>query len=88
VASAYIKSDTAKTQLGFSAGSYQDLTRVALLKEDMWAELFCENRENLLQEIESLKDRLGEYAQALTDNDEQRLKALLTEGKKAKLAHG
>ena len=88
VAGAFIRSDTARHQLGFSAGSYQDLTRVAYLNEEMWAELFLANRENLAHEIEGLRERLGEYVQALEDGDEQALKALLVAGKQAKLANG
>jgi len=87
-AGAFIRSDAARHQLGFSAGSYQDLTRVAYLNEEMWAELFLANRDNLATEIEGLITRLGEYVQALQSNDEQQLKALLTAGKQAKLQCG
>jgi len=88
VAGAFIRSETAKQQLGFSAGSYQDLTRVAHLNETMWVELFMANRENLATEIEGLCDRLEEFAQALKDGDEQRMIALLSEGKQAKNLYG
>ena len=43
VSNAYIKSPTAGSHKGFSAGSYKDLTRVAWLNPQMWAELFLEN---------------------------------------------
>ena len=51
VSNAYIKSPTAQEHMGFSAGSYKDLTRVAKLNEDMWTELFLENPDNLADEI-------------------------------------
>ena len=51
--------------LGFSAGSFQDMTRVARLNETMWTELFLENREYLAQEIDSLAQRLAEYGRAV-----------------------
>ena len=88
VAGAFIRSETAKQQLGFSAGSYQDLTRVAHLNEPMWAELFMANRENLILEIEGLRTRLEDFAQALEAGDEQRVLKLLTEGKQAKQHYG
>jgi len=88
VAGAFIRSETAKQQLGFSAGSYQDLTRVAHLNESMWAELFMANRENLIFEIEGLRSRLEEFSQALEEADEQRLLRLLAEGKQAKQQYG
>jgi len=86
VSNAYIRSDTARNQLGFSAGSYKDLTRVAWLNEEMWAELFLENKDNLIYEIDGLIQRLSEYSDALKNNDEKGLKEILIEGKKMKEA--
>jgi len=88
VASAYIRSETAKMQVGFSAGSYKDLTRVAWLNEHMWTELFLENRDYLTKEIDSLTARLTEYSNALKDGDEKELKTLLLNGKTSKQKNG
>jgi len=84
VSNAFIKSPTAKGHKGFSAGSYKDLTRVAWLNEDMWTELFLENRENLLFELDVFINSLNEYKMALEGLDKNRLKELLIEGKKCK----
>lgn len=46
VSNAYVKSPTAQSHTGFSAGSYKDLTRVARLNATMWTELFCDNAED------------------------------------------
>ena len=48
----FIKSPTALEHKGFSAGSYKDLTRVAWLNPQMWAELFLENKDNVLFELD------------------------------------
>lgn len=88
VSNAYIKSATATMQEGFSAGSYKDLTRVAYLNEAMWTELFFENKENLMFETESLIARLGEYVSALRQDDKEKMKKLLHEGKIAKETMG
>ena len=53
VSSAYIKSPTALHHIGFSAGSYRDMTRVARLNEAMWTELFMENPTYLVEEIDT-----------------------------------
>lgn len=82
--SAYIKSPTALDHSGFSAGSYKDLTRVARLNENMWTELFLENRSYLLAEVKSLKQSLEEYEEALEEEDEQRLLKLLRDGRELK----
>ncbi len=84
VSNAYIKSPTAKRHHGFSAGSYRDLTRVAWLAEDMWTELFLENKDNLLKELKLLMEALREYEEALEGNDTVRLRQLLLDGKRCK----
>ena len=80
VSSAYIKSDTAKLHHGFSAGSYKDMTRVATLNDTMWTELFLENRDNLLHEIDSIVAALTDFRAALAAADSEKLSALLREG--------
>ncbi len=84
VSNAFIKSPTALEQIGYSAGSYKDLTRVALLNEDMWTELFFQNKDCLLEETKSLVERLNEYINALENDDKLYMKQLLFDGKKAK----
>ena len=81
---AYIKSPTAKKHKGFSAGSYKDMTRVAWLAPHMWAELFLENRDFLLKEIDCYIEHLSQYKAAMEQNDEEELIRLLDEGKKRK----
>lgn len=80
VSNAYVKSPQAKVHRGFSAGSYRDLTRVARLNETMWTELFLENRDNLVNEIDHIVHSLQEYRTALADGDEKTLRALLKDG--------
>lgn len=84
VSNAYIKSPTAREHRGFSAGSYKDLTRVAWLNENMWTELFLENREPLLFEIDCIISSLNAYRTALADEDGDTLRRLLKEGRIAK----
>ena len=84
VSNAYIKSPTAQRHEGFSAGSYKDLTRVAKLNEDMWTELFIENRDNLKRELDTLLSELGRYEKALEADDPDELRRLLAEGRQRK----
>ncbi len=86
VSSAYIKSELSPHFRGFSAGSFQDMTRVAKLNETMWTELFLDNRIHLADEIDSLIERLSAYSRAIRDQDKERLKTLLKEGKEKRLA--
>ena len=84
LSNAFIKSPTARQHNGFSAGSYKDLTRVAWLNPGMWAELFLENRENILYELDFYLDSLKAYRDAIAHNDEAQLVSLLEDGKKRK----
>ena len=86
VSSAYIRNPLSETYLGFSAGSFRDMTRVAKLNPDMWTELFTENKDNLIACIDDLRNRLGEYRDALAGGDDVKLKAILEEGTRMKEA--
>ena len=84
LSNAFIKSPTALKHKGFSAGSYKDLTRVAWLNPQMWAELFLENRDNVLFELDYYIESLKQYQQAIRDEDMDALVQLLDEGRKRK----
>ena len=84
VSNAFIKSPTALNHKGFSAGSYKDLTRVAWLNPQMWAELFLENKENILNELEFYISSLTAYRDAIRQDDLENLITLLEEGKNRK----
>jgi prephenate dehydrogenase len=84
VSSAYVKSPRAVEHAGFSAGSFADLTRVARLDEHLWSELLIENRDYLLDEIESFIAALHQYRHALEAADAAALVELLKAGRERK----
>ena len=84
LSNAFIKSPTAMNHKGFSAGSYKDLTRVAWLNPQMWAELCMENKDYTLAELDIYIENLHAYRSALANNDLETLTVLLEEGKKCK----
>jgi len=86
VSNAYIKSPTALEHKGFSAGSYAYLTRVAWLNPDMWADLFLENSDNILCELNTIINALGQYKSAILKGDREELRALLDDGSRQKEA--
>jgi prephenate dehydrogenase len=81
VSSAYIKSPTHLRQLGFSAGSFADLTRVAKLNEDMWTPLFLANKDALSREIGEIINHLNEYKECLDEETPSKLHRLLRDGR-------
>ena len=84
VSNAYIKSPTAGSHKGFSAGSYKDMTRVAWLNPQMWAELFLENKDFLMRKLNILIENLQKYELAMEQDDLPGLTALLDEGRRRK----
>ena len=81
VSSAYIKSATLPDRYGFSAGSFKDMTRVAKLNENMWADLFLANDDAIVSEIDALISHLMEFENAIEKRDRDRLVGLLREGR-------
>ena len=81
LSNAYVKSPRAQEHKGYSAGSYRDLTRVAWLNESMWTELFLENKDYLMEELDLVIDHLQEYRDAMAQDDAERLCSLLAEGR-------
>ena len=84
VSNAYIKSPTARVHKGFSAGSYKDMTRVAWLNPGMWSELFLENKDYLIEELDWLIENLNEYKAAMQADDRETLTKLLDDGRRRK----
>lgn len=81
VSNAYVKSPAMLNYDGFSAGSFQDLTRVAKLNEFMWSELFMCNKEALLKEINCVLNSITEYRDAIQNGELDRLIEILRDGR-------
>lgn len=61
----------------FSAGSLRDCTRVAVINEKMWSELFIENKEHLVNRIHEMQDSLGKIADAVEKCDRDKLEEIM-----------
>ena len=61
-------------------GSYKDFTCVAYLNKDMWLESILENRDNLINEIDSIVESLVQYKKSMGNNERETLTKLLREG--------
>jgi prephenate dehydrogenase len=84
VSSAYVKSPELSLECGFSGGSFQDMTRIATMNEKMWTDLFMQNRENLLYELDTLIENLNKYSKALKEKDSEEMCRLIAEGRQLK----
>ena len=81
VSNTYVKSPSLLDFNGFSAGSFQDLTRVAKLNEYMWSSLFMCNKKALLDEINCFIEHFTQYKVAMENDDIDTLRELLRDGR-------
>lgn len=84
VSSAYVRDPLSLRHAGFSAGSYQDMTRVATLDPDIWTDLFLANSRSLDEVLTRFIERISHYRDAIRSRDEVLLKELLREGREMK----
>ena len=69
VSNSYVKSPVSPQYVGFTGGSYKDMTRIACLNEQVWKELFLLNREALLPEIDQLLSHMTQMRDAIAAGD-------------------
>lgn len=84
VSNAYVKSPEIENCLGFTGGSFQDMTRIAAVDECVWTELYMHNQKNLESELSLLIQNLQAYCDALRMNSPEKLAILLKEGREIK----
>jgi prephenate dehydrogenase len=83
VSNCYVKDKTIESCLGFTGGSFQDMTRIAGVDEKMWAELFIANADNLTQNIQRLIDNLAEVNCAIKGGKRDELCDILKRGRES-----
>ncbi len=81
LSNAYVKDGEIDCCLGFTGGSFQDMTRIAGVDENMWAELFMENSSNVSEKIGTLTASLNEIKCAIDDGDGEKLREVLARGR-------
>ena len=77
LACSYVLSPCCPKHVGFSAGSYRDVSRVANINETLWTDLFLSNRKPLITELNVLIDNLTLMRNAIDENDPDKLRELL-----------
>lgn len=84
VSNSYVKSPVSVGYVGFTGGSYADMTRIACLNEKVWKELFVLNKDALVPEIDRLVKHMLELRHAIVSEDEVQLETYLRAGREAK----
>lgn len=73
-----------KNLFDFSGGGLADFTRIAGSSPEMWAGIFIENRDALLDAIRGFAGKLGEIEKAVASGNVEDLAALLREARDSK----
>ncbi len=84
LACSYVLSPLAPSHAGYSAGSYRDVSRVARINADMWADLFIDNKEALVREIDDLVSNLMQFKYNIVNEDSPALNDLMNRANKIK----
>lgn len=78
LALALVNSDDDKYDTSLFIGdSYKDLTRIAMINEDLWSELFLYNKDFLLKRINKFEEHLDELKDAIASKDSKKLQQLM-----------
>lgn len=62
----------------FGGGSFEDLTRIALINAPLWTELFIENDEKLVSHIERFESSLNKIKDAIKARNQDAIESLLS----------
>ena len=88
IASALVESAEDPEITAFGGGSFEDLTRIALINAPLWTELFISNKEKLVAHIESFEKQIERFKTAIANEDSESLKAILEDTREKRLAMG
>ena len=84
LACSYVLSPLAPMHPGYSAGSYRDVSRVARINAEMWSNLFIDNKEALVREIDDLVSNLMKFKYNIVNEDEPALRELMNKANSIK----
>lgn len=83
LAVALMNSDNQKYDTGKYIGdSFRDLTRIANINEDLWCELFLNNKEYLLKSLGQFEEQFELLKKSIENSDEKALKSMFRKSSK------
>ena len=88
IASALVESAQDEQITAFGGGSFEDLTRIAMINAPLWTELFISNKEKLASHIENFERQLDQFKTLIISEDAARLQDLLSDTREKRLRMG
>ncbi|MCK5128751.1 MAG: prephenate dehydrogenase [Clostridiales bacterium] len=84
LAIAYMHSSNERDVTPYAGGSFRDVSRVALINEVMWTELFNQNKKELVSELKELQKQLGIITDLVEQHDSKKLREYMKKGAQIK----
>ena len=86
VASAMVESAGDPEITSFGGGSFEDLTRIAMINAPLWTELFLANKEKLVAHIDNFASQLDNLKKLIETQDANGLQSLLSDVRAKRIA--
>lgn len=88
IASALVESAQDAEITAFGGGSFEDLTRIAMINASLWTELFISNKDKLVDHIENFQTQMELFKKYIQEEDSENLKALLEDVREKRIRMG
>ena len=88
IASALVESAEDSAITAFGGGSFEDLTRIAMINAPLWTELFIANKEKLCAHIDNFVSQMQAFREAIDTENADKLKAMLEDTREKRLLMG
>ncbi len=88
IASALVNSAEDDQVTAFGGGSFEDLTRIALINAPLWTELFLANKKELLEHIDRFSESLNELKSSIENDKPEDIKNYLENVRNRRLNMG
>ncbi len=88
IASALVESAEDPEITAFGGGSFEDLTRIAMINAPLWTELFTSNKEKLVNHIENFEKQLEKIKKLIQEEDSDGLNEMLSHTREQRLKMG
>ena len=62
-----------------ASGGFSSTVRLAKSSADMWVPILSQNRENVLRVIDTYIEKMGEFREAILDDDSEKIRSLIEE---------
>ncbi|MBQ4379185.1 MAG: prephenate dehydrogenase [Treponema sp.] len=88
IASALVESAEDPEITAFGGGSFEDLTRIAMINAPLWTELFISNKEKLVNHIENFEKQMEKLKNFISEEKSEELKEMLSHTREQRLKMG